>query len=51
MKQKGLQLNALGATVVLLGGLIVAGFRFLFHFSVPGIGGLFASGTTDLANH
>ncbi|MBV9643245.1 MAG: hypothetical protein JO334_06700 [Verrucomicrobia bacterium] len=51
MKQKGLQLNALGATVVLSGGLIVAGVRFLFHFSAPGIGGLFASGTTDLANH
>ena len=35
VKQRGLQLNALGAAIVLLGGLIVAGFRFLFHFSVP----------------
>jgi putative transport protein len=47
LKQKGLQLNALGAIVVLLGGLIVAGFRFLFHFSVPVIGGLFAGATTN----
>jgi hypothetical protein len=30
VKQRGLQLNALGAAIVLLGGLIVAGFRFLF---------------------
>src|SRR6202022_2117618 len=42
VKQRGLQLNALGGVVVLLGGLIVAGFRFLFHFSIPVVGGLFA---------
>jgi len=47
VKQRGLQLNALGAAVVLLGALIVAGFRFLFHFSVPVIGGLFAGATTN----
>ena len=47
VKHQGLQLNALGAGVVLLGGLIVAGFRFLFHFSVPVIGGLFAGATTN----
>src|ERR1700726_5126765 len=46
VKQRGLQLNALGGAVVLLGGLIVAGFRFLFHFSAPVIGGLFAGATT-----
>src|SRR3984885_1327457 len=47
VKQRGLQLNALGAAVVLLGGVIVAGFRFLFHFPVPVIGGLFAGGPTN----
>jgi putative transport protein len=47
VKQRGLQLNALGAAIVLLGGLIVAGFRFLFHFSVPVVGGLFAGATTN----
>jgi putative transport protein len=47
MKQRGLQLNALGAAVVLLGAVIVAGFRFLFHFPVPVIGGLFAGATTN----
>jgi putative transport protein len=47
VEQRGLGLNALGAAIVLLGGLIVAGFRFLFHFSVPVIGGLFAGGTTN----
>src|SRR3984893_5960588 len=38
LKQRGLLLNALGAAIVLLAGLIVAGFRFLFHFAVPVIG-------------
>ena len=38
VKQRGLQLNALGGAVVLLGGLIVAGFRFLFHFSLQWLG-------------
>jgi putative transport protein len=47
IKQKGLELNLLGAAVVLLGGLMVAGFRFLFHFSIPVIGGLFAGATTN----
>src|SRR5271154_602970 len=47
VKQRGLQLNALGAAVVLLGGVIVAGFRFLFHFSIPVVGGLFAGATTN----
>jgi putative transport protein len=47
LKQKGLQLNALGAVAALLSGLMVAGFRFLFHFSVPVLGGLFAGSTTN----
>jgi putative transport protein len=47
VKQRGVQLNALGAAVVLLGGAMVAGFRFLFQFSVPVIGGLFAGATTN----
>ena len=47
LKQRGLLLNALGAAIVLLGGLIVAGFRFLFHFAVPVIGGLYAGATTN----
>jgi putative transport protein len=47
VKQRGLQLNALGGAVVLLGGLIVAGFKFLFHFSTPVVGGLFAGATTN----
>jgi putative transport protein len=47
VKQRGLQLNALGAAIVLLGGVMVAGFRFLFHFAVPVIGGLFAGATTN----
>jgi putative transport protein len=47
VKQRGLELNALGAGVVVLGGLMAAGFRFLFHFSVPVIGGLFAGATTN----
>jgi putative transport protein len=47
VKQRGIQLNALGAAVVLLGGAMAAGFRFLFHFSVPVIGGLFAGAPTN----
>jgi putative transport protein len=47
LKQRGLELNALGAAVVLLGGLMVTGFRFLFHFSVPVVGGLFAGASTN----
>jgi putative transport protein len=47
VKQRGLQLNALAVGACLMGGLIVAGFRFLFHFSVPVVGGLFAGATTN----
>lgn len=47
VKQRGIQLNALGGAAVLLGGVMVAGFRFLFHFPVPVIGGLFAGATTN----
>jgi putative transport protein len=47
VKQRGLQLNALGAAAVLLSGLMVAAYRFLFHFPVPVIGGLFAGATTN----
>jgi putative transport protein len=47
VKQRGVQLNALGAAGILLGGVMVVGFRFLFHFSVPVIGGLFAGATTN----
>jgi putative transport protein len=47
LKQRGLLLNALGTAIVLLGGLMVAEFRFLFHFPVPVIGGLFAGATTN----
>src|SRR6202048_1921779 len=47
LKQRGLLLNALGGAVVLLGGLMVAVFRFLFHFPVPVIGGLYAGATTN----
>jgi putative transport protein len=47
LKQRGLLLNALGAAIVLLGGLMVAGFRFFFHFPVPVVGGLFAGATTN----
>ena len=47
LKQRGLQLNALGAAVVLLGGLMVTGFRFLFHFSIPVVAGLFSGASTN----
>src|ERR1700674_3651811 len=47
VKQRGLQLNALGGAVVLLGVLIVAGFRFLLPFAIPVVGGLFAGATTN----
>jgi putative transport protein len=47
LKQRGLQLNILGSFAVLLSGLLVAAFGFLFHFPVPVIGGLFAGSTTN----
>jgi putative transport protein len=47
LKRQGLQLNILGAAVVLFGAVIVAGFRFLFHFSIPVIAGLFSGASTN----
>jgi putative transport protein len=42
LKRQGLALNALGSSIVLLGGLIVIGLRFLLNFSVPAVAGLFS---------
>jgi putative transport protein len=47
LKRQGLALNALGSSIVLLGGLIVIGFRFLLNFSVPAVAGLFSGATTN----
>jgi putative transport protein len=47
LKRQGLALNALGSTIVLLGGLIVIGLRFLLNFSVPAVAGLFSGATTN----
>jgi putative transport protein len=47
LKRQGLALNALGSTIVLLGGLIVIGLRFLLNFSVPAVTGLFSGATTN----
>lgn len=47
LKRQGLALNAFGAAIVLLGGLIVIGFRFLLNFSVPAVAGLFSGATTN----
>jgi putative transport protein len=47
LKRRGLQLNILASTIVLLGGLIVVVFRFLFHFSLPTVAGLFSGATTN----
>jgi putative transport protein len=47
LKRRGLQLNILASTIVLLGGIIVVAFRFLFHFSVPTAAGLFSGATTN----
>src|SRR5260221_9673524 len=33
LKRQGLALNALGSSIVILGGLIVVGLRFLLNFS------------------
>jgi putative transport protein len=47
LKRRGLQLNALAISIVLLGTLIVVGYRFAFHFSLPVIAGLFSGSTTN----
>jgi putative transport protein len=47
LKRQGLALNALGAAIVLLGGLIVIGLRFVLNFSVPAVAGLFSGATTN----
>jgi len=47
LKRQGLALNALGSSIVLLGGLIVIGLRFLLNFSVPAVAGLFSGATTN----
>lgn len=47
LKRQGIQLNLLGAAIVLLGGLMVVGFRFILNFSLPVIAGLFSGATTN----
>jgi putative transport protein len=47
LKRQGLELNILGVSTVLLGGLIVVGFRFLLGFSLPAAAGLFSGATTN----
>ncbi|HZC58784.1 MAG TPA: hypothetical protein VE154_02250 [Chthoniobacterales bacterium] len=47
LKQRGLQLNGLAMSIVVLGALIVAGYRFAFHFSLPVVAGLFSGSTTN----
>jgi putative transport protein len=47
LKRQGLALNALGSAIVLLGGVIVIGLRFLLNFSVPAVAGLFSGATTN----
>jgi putative transport protein len=47
LKRRGLQLNLLAATIVLLGGLIVVVYRFAFHISLPAVAGLFSGATTN----
>src|SRR5215469_84695 len=47
LKQRGLQLNGLAMSSVVLGALIVAGYRFAFHFSLPVVAGLFSGSTTN----
>jgi putative transport protein len=47
LRHQGLQLNALAAAVVLLGGLIAACFRGLFRFSIPAVAGIFSGATTN----
>jgi putative transport protein len=47
LKSHGLRLNVLASSIVLLGGLMVVAFRFLFHFSLPTVAGLFSGATTN----
>ena len=47
LKSQGLQLNALAAGVVLLGGLIAASLRLVFQFSIPAVAGIFSGATTN----
>src|SRR5260370_17046371 len=47
LKRRGLQLNLLASTIVLLGGSFVVAFRFLFRFSLPTAAGLFSGSTTN----
>jgi putative transport protein len=47
LRRQGLQLNALAASVVLLGALIAACFRVLFRFSIPAVAGIFSGATTN----
>jgi putative transport protein len=47
LKRRGLQLNLLASTIVLLGGSFVVAFRFLFRFSLPTAAGLFSGATTN----
>jgi putative transport protein len=47
LKSQGLQLNALAAGVVLLGGLIAASLRLVFRFSIPAVAGIFSGATTN----
>jgi putative transport protein len=47
LKRRGLQLNGLAMSIVVLGALIVAGYRFAFHFSLPVVAGLFSGSTTN----
>jgi putative transport protein len=47
LKRRGLQLNVIASTIVLLGALMVVAFRFLFHFSLPTAAGLFSGATTN----
>jgi putative transport protein len=47
LKSHGFRLNVLASSIVLLGGLMVVAFRFLFHFSLPTVAGLFSGATTN----
>src|SRR6516225_1646800 len=47
LKRHGLRLNLIASAIVLLGGLLVVAFRFLFHFSLPTVAGLFSGATTN----
>jgi len=47
LKRRGLQLNLLASTIVLLGGLAMVAFRFLLHFPLPTVAGLFSGATTN----